>query len=121
MDLSETSSEMIYGGTIAIVSGIYSFLMGYSVPNMSSLGLSTILGAIVFVHGALLLFSPDSISKFSRESGLIMMFYAILMLTDQVFVQFTSMMMAEWDIGMISLAILMLVSGRIMVNQAISM
>ncbi len=120
MDLSKTSSEMIYGGTLAIVSGIYSFLMGYS-PTMSTSLFPTVLGVIVFVHGTLLLFSPDSISKFSRESGLIMMLYSILMLTNQVILQLTSMMMAEWDLGMVSLAILMLVSGRLMVSHEVSM
>ncbi|HIJ12536.1 MAG TPA: hypothetical protein HA275_02240 [Halobacteriales archaeon] len=120
MDLSKTPSEMIYGGAIAIVSGIYSFLMGSSF-TISPFTLPTILGVIVFIHGALLLFSPDSISKFSRESGLMMMVYSILMLTNQVIMQLTSMMMAEWDIGMVSLAILMLVSGRLMVSSAVSM
>ena len=120
MDLSETPSEMIYGGTLAIVSGIYSFLMGSSSAMSPSL-LATILGSIVFIHGAILLFSPHSISKFSRESGLLMMLYGILMLTNQVILQLTSMMMANWDIGMLSLAILMLVSGRLMVAKAVSM
>ena len=120
MDLSETPPELSYGGTLAIVSGIYSFLMGSS-SAMSPFTLSTILGVIVFIHGALLLFSPDSISNFSRESGLLMMVYSILMLTNQVIMQLTSMMMAEWDLGMVSLAILMLVSGRLMVSSAVSM
>lgn len=119
MDLSKTPSEMIFGGTLAIVSGVYSFLMGSTAMSPSLL--PTVLGIIVFVHGTLLLFSPTSISKFSRESGLLMMLYSIIMLTNQVILQLTSMMTAGWDLGMLSLAILMLVSGRLMVSKAISM
>jgi|GEM_PF-1354612 uncharacterized membrane protein HdeD (DUF308 family) len=113
MDLFKLPSETVYASTLAIVSGVYSILMGY-VPGMPIRTLVTFLGIVVILHGILLLFPSKKINLSSQDSGFLMVLYGLLMLSDQLFSQLTSSMMIGWDAGMISLSLLMLVSGRLM-------
>jgi len=116
MDLFKLPSDTVYASTLAIISGVYSILMGY-VPGMPIKAFTIFLGIVVILHGILLLFPLKKINFSSRDSGFLMVLYGVLMLSDQLFSQLTSSMMVGWDLGMISLSLLMLVSGRLMLMK----
>ncbi|MCX2819803.1 hypothetical protein [Halorutilus salinus] len=136
-----------YGAAIALVSGLYSLLSvtGSSGMMSSNSGLlMAILGVVVVVHGVVLL-TPYA-DRLGTASGPLMIAYSLLMLLNQVLVGITgssnwgmgmsggmesginggmegsmgSTMTAGmgWDLGMVALAFLMLISGLIMTNRS---
>jgi len=128
------SNTRLYGASIAGVSGGYS-LWSASMATQSdpSSLLMAALGAVVIVHGALLL--TPSADRLGNTSGPLMVAYAAIMLLNQTLLG-TGMMDGEmmgyggmnggamgmsgsmgWDPGMVSLAVLMLVSGVIMARN----
>lgn len=133
-----------YGAAIALVSGIYSLLSTVTGSGMmQSTGgvFMALLGVIVVVHGGVLL-TPYA-DRLGGASGLLMIGYSVLMLLNQALIGVTgsvnwgmgggmgasmdgrmgsgigSNMTAGmgWDLGMVALAVLMLISGIIMTNQ----
>ncbi|RDZ55926.1 hypothetical protein C5B91_19700 [Haloferax sp. Atlit-10N] len=133
-----------YGAAIALVSGIYSlFSVVAEAGMMQSAGgaFMALLGVIVVVHGVVLL-TPYA-DRLGSASGPLMIGYSVLMLLNQTLVGVTGSMnwgmgggmgtgmdggMASgmgsnitagmgWDLGMVALAVLMLVSGIIMTNR----
>lgn len=142
MDMTDTTRQ--YGAAIALVSGLYSLLSATGSGMMTSNSglLMGLLGVVVVVHGVVLL-TPYA-SHLGHASGLLMIGYSVLMLLNQVLVGVTgssnwgmrmnngmksgmnggmgtgmgSTMTAGmgWDLGMVALAVLMLLSGVIMTN-----
>ncbi|GAB7012433.1 hypothetical protein [Halolamina salina] len=132
------SNTRLYGAAIAVVSGAYS-LWSASVGPMGTGGwLMLALGAVVLVHGALLL--TDYADRLGDASGPLMIAYAVLMLLNQTLLGTgmidgmdggmnggmgggmqggTTMPSAGmgWDAGMVALALLMLLSGVIMTQD----
>ncbi|WP_310894319.1 MULTISPECIES: hypothetical protein [unclassified Haloferax] len=133
-----------YGAAIALVSGIYSlFSVVAEAGMMQSAGgaFMALLGVIVVVHGVVLL-TPYA-DRLGSASGPLMIGYSVLMLLNQTLVGVTGSMnwgmgggmgtgmdggMASgmgsnitagmgWDLGMVALAVLMLISGIIMTNR----
>jgi hypothetical protein len=133
-----------YGAAIALVSGIYSLLSVVAEAGMmQSTGgaFMAMLGVIVVIHGVVLL-TPYA-DRLGSASGPLMIGYSVLMLLNQILVGVTGSMnwgmgggmgtdidggMASgmgsnitagmgWDLGMVALAVLMLVSGIIMTNR----
>lgn len=133
-----------YGAAIALVSGLYSLLSATATSAMMSTYsgyLMTLLGVIVVVHGVVLL-TPYA-NRLGGWSGPLMIVYSLVMVLNQVLVGTTGstnwgmdMGMNQgmtggmdsgmggtmtagmaWDLGMVALAVLMLVSGLIMTNR----
>jgi hypothetical protein len=129
-----------YGAAIALVSGLYSLLSTVAGTGMMrSTGgvLMGALGLVVVVHGVILLTSYAS--RLGNASGPLMIGYSLLMLLNQALVGVTGSMNwgmgsgmgtgmdggmgsgmtagVGWDLGMVSLAVLMLISGVIMTNR----
>ena len=129
------SNTRLYGAAIGVVSGGYS-LWSASIGSMGTGGwLMAVLGAVVLVHGALLL--TDYADRLGDASGPLMIGYATLMLLNQALLG-SGMMdgmgsgmdggmgggmqggmtgptaSMGWDAGMVALALLMLLSGVIM-------
>jgi hypothetical protein len=125
-----------YGAAIAIVSGLYSLLTATATSAMinSNSGLLMAgLGLIVLVHGIVLLI--PSAGTLGDLSGPLMIVYSVLMLLNQALIGATDSMdwgmgggmnggMGSgmtagmgWDLGMVALAVLMLISGLIMTAQ----
>ena len=120
------STTRLYGGTIAVVSGIYSLLLGAGGEMVGADWVMFGLGMIVLVHGVVLFASP---SLLSGISGPLMVVYALLMLGNQVWMTtmdpmgtsmgmgFSSGMGPGYDLGMIAIAVIMLASGIIMIRR----
>ncbi|MFC7164845.1 hypothetical protein [Halospeciosus flavus] len=144
MNTSDTTRQ--YGAAIALVSGVYSLLSATAGSGMMSSNsglLMALLGVIVVVHGVVLL-TPYA-SRLGNASGPLMIGYSLVMLLNQVLVGVTgsanwgmgmnsgmesgmnggigssmgSTMTAGmgWDLGMVAIAVLMLLSGIIMTNR----
>ncbi|MDT3437541.1 hypothetical protein KZ498_22190 [Haloarcula sp. 1CSR25-25] len=133
-----------YGAAIALVSGVYSLLSatgGTGMMGSNSGLLMALLGVVVVVHGVVLL-TPYA-DRLGNASGPLMIGYSLVMLLNQALVGVTgsvnwgmgsemgsgmnggmsggmgSSMTAGmgWDLGMVALAVLMLISGVIMANR----
>lgn len=134
----ETSATRLYASSIAIVSGVYAIgsaltsmgaRMGMSMQSGDGLGVAgwimLVIGVVVLVHGAVLLVGP--LAAFARLSGPLMIVWAVVMLAQQALAALvpgfamTGGAMASaatWDAGMVAIAMLMLVSGLIMLRPA---
>ncbi|UHQ99247.1 hypothetical protein HYG81_25765 (plasmid) [Natrinema zhouii] len=136
-----------YSAAIALVSGLYSLVSTTSGSGMmgSNSGLlMAALGIVVIVHGVVLL-TPYA-NQLGNASGPLMIGYSLLMLLNQALVGATGSMnwgmdggiqggmdgsmgngMSDsmgsttagmgWDLGMVALAVLMLISGVIMTRR----
>ena len=146
MDTMNTNDTIRqYGAAIALVSGIYSLLSatgGTGMMRSNSGLLMALLGVIVVVHGVALL-TPYA-DRLGNASGPLMIGYSLVRLLNQALVGVTgnanwgmgsgmgsgmdggmtggmgSTMTAGmgWDLGMVALAVLMLISGVIMTNRS---
>ena len=141
------STTRQYGEAIALVSGVYSLISatgGSGMMNSNSGLLMALLGVIVVVHGVALL-TPYA-DQLGNASGLLMIGYSLVMLLNQTLVGVTGSMNwgmgggmgsgmnggmsgsmgssmtagMGWDLGMVALAVLMLISGIIMTNHSSS-
>ena len=144
MERTGTSTMVLYGSSIALVSGAYSVAMATTGPEMTtSAWLMFALGVIVLVHGVALL-TPVA-ARLQGTSGPLMILYSLLMLLNQVWMATMAPSTTRgstgmngmggmngvdtvggatgmgsltagvgWDAGMVALAILMLASGVIM-------
>ncbi len=129
-DGASVSTMRLYGAAIAFASGGYSVAVG-STGTTAGATLMLVLGAVVVLHGAVLL-TPWS-RRLGDASGPLMLAYALLMLANQAWTATmrTGPMMdgggmspampgtagamgLGWDPGMVTLALLMLASGAIM-------
>lgn len=136
-----TDTTRQYGAAIALISGLYSLVSatggGRMMESNSGL-LMVILGLVVVIHGVVLL-TPYA-SRLGNASGPLMIGYSLLMLLNQALVAATGSVnwgmdsgmdgvmsggMSSgitagmgWDLGMVALAVLMLVSGIIMTNRS---
>ena len=137
------STTRQYGAAIALVSGLYSLISatgGGGMMGTNSGWLMLLLGIVVLVHGVVLL-TPYA-NRLGSASGPLMIGYSLLMLLNQALVGTTGSMNwgmgggmgsgmgsgmsggmgstmtagMTWDLGMVALAVLMLVSGVIMTN-----
>ncbi len=140
LKMGDISTMRLYGGVIAIVSGIYSLLsaiIGMMANSSMDMGMTNglevsmwamiLLGLIVLVHGVILL--TPFVSVISSLSGPLMIFYSVLMLSNQAFLGITSNlqrisigmsspnMEMTLDIGMVAIALLMFISGLIMITH----
>ncbi len=112
----------LYASAIAVVSGIYSIASATS-GGMASMPMSSsvmlVLGLVVLVHGIALL-TPLA-DGFARVSGPLMLVWSGLMLGNQALAATADSrpMMSEGsgDGGMVAIALLMLVSGLIMIRS----
>jgi hypothetical protein len=134
------STTRLYGAAIALTSGGYSLWRASLGTAMGTDGwLMTLLGAVVIVHGAVLL--TDYADRLGRASGPLMIGYAVVMLLNQALFGTGTMGTGPaggmgggmnggttggmnggtagmgWDAGMVALAFLMLVSGVIMARN----
>ncbi|MFC7130520.1 hypothetical protein [Haloferax chudinovii] len=141
--MNTTATTRQYGAAIALVSGVYSLVSatgGTGMMGSNSGLLMALLGVIVVVHGVVLL-TPYA-NRLGKASGPLMIGYSIVMLLNQALVGVTgsanwgmgmgsgmdggmtggmgSTMTAGmgWDLGMVALAVLMLISGVIMTNHS---
>lgn len=120
------STMRLYGSAIAIVSGLYAIYLSTAGAGMAnSAWFMLAIGIVVFVHGALLL--TPAASTIGAASGPLMITYAALMLINQGWL--ASMDGAgqggmpmdgamSWNVGMVAIALLMLVSGAIMTSRS---
>lgn len=128
------SNTRLYGAAIAITSGLYSlWSASMASRTTTSSWLMSLLGVIVIVHGGVLL--TDYADRLGRTGGPLMIVYALVMLLNQTLLG-TGMMDdgsgmgmgggmggsgmttgMGWDAGMAVLAVLMLVSGLIMLRD----
>lgn len=130
------SPVRLYGGAIAVVSGLYSVLLSTAGPGTSANALvMLLLGVVVLAHGLVLL-TPYA-ARLGDASGPLMLGYGTLMLLLQAWMAVTGapggagmngggmddgmgMDGGAWmgttagDAGMVALAVLMLASGLIM-------
>jgi hypothetical protein len=138
MNMNDTTRQ--YGAAIALVSGVYSLASattGSGMMGSNSGLLMALLGVIVIVHGIVLL-TPYA-SQLGNASGPLMVGYSLVMLLNQALVGVTGSMNwgmggrmgtgmnggmgssmttgMGWDLGMVALAVLMLLSGIIMTNR----
>ncbi|WP_435120008.1 hypothetical protein [Halolamina sp. C58] len=145
MNTTETTRQ--YGAAIALISGVYSLVSatgGSGMMGSNSGLLMAVLGVVVVGHGVVLL--TPSASRLGNASGPLMIGYSLVMLLNQALVGVTdsanwgmgmsggmgsgmnggmsggmgSTMTAGmgWDLGMVALAVLMLISGVIMMNRS---
>ncbi|WP_254767478.1 hypothetical protein [Salinilacihabitans rarus] len=130
-----------YGAAIALTSGLYSLISatgGNGMMGSTSGLLMTVLGFVVVIHGVVLL-TPYA-SRLGNASGPLMIGYSLVMLLNQALVATTGSMNwgmgggmetgmnggmgsgmtagMAWDLGMVALAVLMLISGVIMTNRS---
>ena len=125
------SATRLYASSIAIVSGIYSLagpayvLLGVRGMMGQALGIGgwimVAVGVLVLAHGVVLL-SPYA-ERLGRSSGALMVIWAAIMLLNQFLTgamprAMESSMLTQlgWDPGMVALAVLMLMSGFIMLR-----
>ncbi|MFC4989319.1 hypothetical protein [Saliphagus infecundisoli] len=144
MNTNNTTRQ--YGAAIALISGLYSLLAvigGSGMMGSNSGLLMAFLGVVIVVHGVVLL-TPYA-DRLGNASGPLMIGYSVLMLLNQILVGVTgsanwgmgmgggmesgmnggmgdsmgSTVTAGmgWDLGMVALAVLMLISGLIMTNR----
>lgn len=125
------SNTRLYGAAIAFTSGVYSVWSASMASRMvASSWLMGVLGIVVIVHGAVLL--TGYADRLGSASGPLMVAYSIVMLLNQALLGMgimddgSNMGMGSgmggsgmtagmgWDLGMVLLALLMLVSGLIM-------
>lgn len=125
------SNTRLYGASIALASGLYSIWSVTGASRMvASSWLMLVLGAVVVVHGVVLL--TPAAERLGRASGPLMIGYAAVMLLNQALLGTGTMDDGSgmgmdggmgagnatagmgWDAGMVALAGLMLVSGLIM-------
>lgn len=145
--MNTTNTTRQYGAAIAIVSGLYSLVSatgGQGMMGSNSGLLMTLLGIVVVIHGVVLL--TPYVHRLGNASGPLMIAYSLLMLFNQALVGVTgsadwgmgmgsgmesgmnggmnggmgSAMTAGmgWDLGMVAIAVLMLISGVIMTNRS---
>lgn len=140
-DSEGVSTMRLYGASIGVVSGVYSLFQATTGAGMSgSAWFMAVLGAVVLVHGVVLV-TPVA-STLGRASGPLMIGYSVLMLLNQVWLASSfgdgmggggmvdsgsmndgmqsgmdaaSTMGA--DAGMVAIAVLMLASGIIMTRR----
>lgn len=138
--INTTATTRQYGAAIALVSGLYSLVSatgGTGMMGSNSGLLMALLGVIVVVHGVVLL-TPYA-SRLGNASGPLMIGYSLVMLLNQALVGTTGSMNwgmgggmdsgmgsgmgsgmtagMGWDLGMVALAVLMLISGVIMTSR----
>ena len=134
-DTHDTTTRQ-YGAAIALVSGLYSVSSATSDGEMMRANsglLMAVLGVVVVIHGVVLL-TPYA-SRLGRASGPLMIGYSLLMVLNQALIGATGNMNGGmergmesgmgsgmtagmgWDLGMVVLAVLMLISGIIMTTQ----
>lgn len=123
----------LYGGVIAVVSGLYSLWLSSTGMAFDAAGtLMAILGLVVLLHGVALFVVPD---RLGDASGPLMVVWAVLMLLNQVWMATMTgpgtmdggMGMnggmdsgmgvvggMGWNVGMLAIAVIMLASGVIM-------
>lgn len=127
------SNTRLYAAAIALVSGVYSVWTASMATRMGLGGwIMLVVGVVVIVHGiALLTAFAETMGEWS---GPLMIGYSIIMLVNQGFLG-TGMMNSgggmgmdggmggggmmggmAWDLGMVALAVLMLISGVIMIQ-----
>ncbi len=125
------SNTRVYGAAIAFVSGLYSLWSASMASRMVTSGwLMAVLGVVVIIHGAVLL--SEHADRLGSASGPLMVVYSVVMLLNQALLgagmmdDGSGMGMNDgmggsamtggmgWDVGMVALATLMLVSGLIM-------
>lgn len=123
------STTRLYAAAIAIVSGIYAIAtaslglgdepMPMEVERTMGGWVMVGIGAVVLLHGVVLL-TPAS-HAIGRVSGPLMVLWAAIMLVQQWLIgmgaQRSMMPMMEADPGMIAIAVLMLISGLIMIAR----
>ena len=145
MNTNDTTRQ--YGAAIALVSGLYSLISatgGTGMMGSNSGLLMALLGVVVVVHGVVLL--TPYVDRLGNASGPLMIGYSLVMLLNQALIGVTgnanwgmgmgsgmgsgmdggmtggmgSTMTAGmgWDLGMVGLAVLMLISGVIMTNRS---
>lgn len=124
----------LYGGSIAVVSGLYSLFLGTTGTTMAVTDwVMVLLAIVVLVHGVALFAVP---ARLGEWSGPAMVAYAIVMLLNQGWMASMDggggmgmdggmgdgmsggMATAGADPGMVAVAVLMLASGVIMWSQA---
>ena len=121
----------LYGGTIAVVSGLYSIYLSTTGAGMAGTAwLMLVLGIVAAVHGLVLV--TDFAARLGDASGPLMIGYAALMLLLQawLWMQEPAMgdgmdgggmdggMAAMADPGMVAVAVIMLVSGLVMTARS---
>lgn len=132
------SNTRLYGAAIAIVSGIYSIAspatamfgtqsMGSMSGGMGSPSIAgwvmLCIGVVVLIHGVILL-TPIAESA-ANWSGPLMLLWAAIMLLDQLYLGVSASgsmstptaASMTWDPGMVAIAVLMLISGLIMLPR----
>lgn len=136
------SNTRLYGGAIAFASGLYSLWSATSAARMvPSSWLMVVLGVVVIAHGAVLLTAYAE--RLGDASGPLMILYAVIMLLNQALLAadvlddgspmdgmnggmgvtdgmsdgMGAATAMGWDVGMVLLALLMLVSGLIMARD----
>lgn len=127
------SNTRLYAAAIALVSGVYSVWTASMATRMGLGGwIMLVVGVVVIVHGIALL--TAFAETMGGWSGPLMIGYSIIMLVNQGFLG-TGMMNSgggmgmdggmggggmmggmAWDLGMVALAVLMLISGVIMIQ-----
>lgn len=125
------SATRLYASSIAIVSGIYAIgsalLAVVGAPMRTdpdaALGIGgwimLSIGIVVLVHGIVLLIPVAD--RLGRTSGWLMVVWAAIMLLDQWLLGMGSSMMGMGaDAGMVAIAVLMLLSGLIMIGRRAS-
>ncbi|MFB6163468.1 MAG: hypothetical protein ABEJ86_08540 [Halococcoides sp.] len=133
------SDTRLYGASIAVASGGYSLWSASTAMAMSASGwLMVVLGAVVLVHGTVLV--TPAADRLGRASGPLMIGYAAIMLLNQAALGLGAMVTGgmgstggmgtdsascslsigmTWDGGMVALAALMLASGAIMTRDIV--
>lgn len=135
----QVSCTRLYASSIAVVSGVYALL---SASGMTGVGLPVdrggvgvvgwimfALGVVVLIHGIMLL--TAAASRIGSASGPLMLVWAVVMLLTQALGAgmpglampgFAGGMRGGmgWDAGMLAIAVLMLVSGLIMMRPGSS-
>lgn len=116
----------LYGGVIAVVSGLYSLWLSSTGLGEATGVLMAVLGLVVLVHGVALFVVPE---RLGDASGPLMVVWAVLMLLNQAWMATMARPapmdggmgmdggMAPamgWDVGMVAVAVIMLASGVIM-------
>lgn len=82
MSASASETARLYGGVIAVVSGLYSLFLASTGMSMmtGAWWFMALLGLVVLVHGVLLFGSPETLGG---HSGPLMIVWAVLMLLNQ--------------------------------------
>jgi len=126
------SATRLYASSIAIVSGIYSLAgPAYGLLGMRGMmgqalefggWVMAVVGVLVIAHGVVLLSSYAA--RLGRSSGALMVLWATIMLLNQFVAGAMTgtlgpsmMRQMSWDPGMVAIAVLMLISGLIMLRR----